>query len=104
VYLAVAPKSNTAVTTYAAARADVEEHGALPVPLHLRNPSSALGRSMGFGKEYKYPHNFEGHFVAEDYLPEELKGRHYYQPSNSGREREIAERLATLRKQKKEGP
>jgi len=101
VYLAVAPKSNTSVTTYAAAKADVEEQGALPVPLHLRNASSALGRSMGFGKEYKYPHNYEGHFVVEDYLPDELKGRHYYQPSNSGRERDIAERLAILRKQKK---
>jgi putative ATPase len=56
---------------------------------------------MGFGKEYKYPHNYEGHFVVEDYLPEELQGRHYYQPSNNGRERDIAERLATLRKQKK---
>jgi putative ATPase len=55
---------------------------------------------MGFGKEYKYPHNFEGHHVAEDYLPEELKGRHYYQPSDSGREREIALRLAILRKPK----
>jgi putative ATPase len=101
VYLAVAPKSNTSVTTYAAAKADVEEQGALPVPLHLRNASSALGQSMGFGKEYKYPHNYEGHFVVEDYLPDELKGRHYYQPSNSGRERDIAERLAILRKQKK---
>ncbi len=102
-YLAVAPKSNTAVTTYAAAKADVEKHGALPVPLHLRNPSSALGRSMDFGKEYKYPHNYQGHFVVEDYLPQELKDPHYYQPSNSGRERDIAERLATLRKQKKSG-
>jgi putative ATPase len=99
VYLAVAPKSNATVTTYAAAKADVEEHGALAVPLHLRNPSSALGQSMGFGKGYKYPHNYEGNFVVEDYLPEELKGRHYYQPSSNGRERDIAERLATLRKQ-----
>jgi putative ATPase len=56
---------------------------------------------MGFGKDYKYPHDYEGHHVVEDYLPEELKGRHYYQPSNSGRERDIAERLATLRKPKK---
>ncbi len=101
VYLSVAPKSNTSVTTYAAAKADVEEQGALPVPLHLRNASSALGQSMGFGKEYKYPHNYEGHFVIENYLPEALQGRHYYQPSDSGRERDIAMRLADLRKQKK---
>jgi putative ATPase len=71
------------------------------VPLHLRNASSALGQSMGFGKEYKYPHNYEGHFVVENYLPDELRGRHYYQPSDSGRERDIAVRLADLRKQKK---
>jgi len=100
-YLAVAPKSNTSVTAYAAAKADVEAHGALPVPLHLRNPSSALGRAMGFGKDYQYPHNYAEHFVVEDYLPEELKGRRYYQPSSSGRERDIAEHLAKLRKREK---
>jgi putative ATPase len=100
-YLAVAPKSNTSVTAYAAAKADVEAHGALPVPLHLRNPSSGMGRALGFGKDYKYPHDYPDHFVVEDYLPEELKGQRYYQPSSSGRERDIAERLAYLRKREK---
>lgn len=98
IYLAVAPKSNTSLTTYAAAKRDVEELGALPVPMHLRNASSALGKSLGFGQGYQYPHNFEGHYVAEHYLPEALGGRRYYEPSSSGRERDIAAHLAALRK------
>ena len=101
IYLAVAPKSNTSLTTYAAAKADVEEHGALAVPMHLRNASTALGKSLGFGQGYQYPHNVEGHYVVEDYLPEELRGRRYYEPSKSGRERDIGEYLAGLRKREK---
>jgi putative ATPase len=97
-YLAIAPKSNTALTAYSAARADVEAHGALPVPMHLRNASSKLGKALGYGKGYQYPHNFDGHYVVENYLPDELKGRRYYEPTSSGRERDIAERLAVLRK------
>jgi putative ATPase len=101
IYLAVAPKSNTALTTYTAAKRDVEEFGALPVPTHLRNASSALGKSLGFGQGYQYPHNFDGHYVVENYLPEELRGRRYYEPSKSGRERDIGEYLASLRKREK---
>jgi putative ATPase len=101
IYLAVAPKSNTSLTTYAAAKAAVEQFGALPVPMHLRNASSALGKSLGFGQGYQYPHNFDGHYVAENYLPEELRDRRYYQPSASGRERDIAAHLAALRKTEK---
>jgi putative ATPase len=97
VYLATAPKSNTAVTTYAAAKADIDRHGALPVPPHLRNASTALGKSLGFGAGYKYPHDFEGHHVVEEYLPSDLKGHRDYKPSGSGHEREIAARLAALR-------
>jgi len=98
IYLAVAPKSNTSLTAYAAAKADVEKFGALPVPTHLRNASSALGKSLGFGQGYQYPHNFDGHYVAANYLPEELSGSRYYEPSASGRERDIAAYLAGLRK------
>jgi putative ATPase len=98
IYLAVAPKSNTSLTTYAAAKADVEQFGALPVPMHLRNASSALGKCIGFGQGYQYPHNFDGHYVAENYLPEQLRDRRYYQPSLSGRERDIAAHLAAMRK------
>jgi putative ATPase len=97
-YLAAAPKSNTALTTYAAAKADVDAKGALPVPAHLRNASTKLDRSLGFGAGYQYPHDFEGHHVAEDYLPEALRGRRYYEPSAEGREKAIGERLTALRR------
>lgn len=97
IYLAVAPKSNSSLTTYAAAKRDIDQFGSLPVPMHLRNASTGLTQSLGFGRGYQYPHNFEGNYVAENYLPEELGGRRYYQPSQSGREREIGEYLAKLR-------
>jgi putative ATPase len=97
VYLATAPKSNTALTTYAAAKGDVDARGALPVPPHLRNAPTPLAKSLGFGAGYQYPHDFEGHYVAEEYLPEALRGRRYYVPSDSGHERAIKERLLALR-------
>jgi putative ATPase len=97
VFLAVAPKSNTAVTTYAAAKADVSEHGALAVPLHLRNAATPLGRSLGWGDRYQYPHDHPGHHVRETYLPEALAGHRYYQPSGEGAEKAMAARLRTLR-------
>ena len=96
-YLACAPKSNSALTAYARARKDVKELGALGVPLHLRNAPTGLMRDIGYGKEYKYPHNFEGHYVVEEYLPEELKGKEYYTPAESGAEKEIKERLEEWR-------
>ena len=96
-YLSTAPKSNTAVTAYGAAKADVDAHGALPVPAHLRNASTKLGKELGWGAEYRYPHDFDGHYVREEYLPEALRGRRYYAPTDSGRERAIKERLDKLR-------
>jgi putative ATPase len=95
-YLASAPKSNAALTSYAEARADVERLGPLPVPNHLRNAPTPLARELGHGAGYQYPHDFEGHHVEAEYLPEALRGRIYYRPADSGFEREIA-RLAKLR-------
>ena len=100
IYLATAPKTNTAVTAYAAAKADVEAHGALPVPAHLRNASTGLGKSLGWGAGYQYPHDFKDHHVREAYLPEAIRGHRYYTPSDSGDERAIAERVAVWREKK----
>ncbi|HEY8924744.1 MAG TPA: replication-associated recombination protein A [Polyangia bacterium] len=97
IYLALAPKTNTAVTTYARAKADIEAHGALPVPSHLRNASTALGKSLGWGAGYQYPHDHPGHHVAEQYLPATIAGHRYYEPSDQGREKLLGERLRALR-------
>jgi putative ATPase len=99
-YLALAPKSNRALTSYAAARKLVREKGALPVPARFRPGSTALDRSMGHGQNYKYPHDFEGHYVVEDYLPDALVGERIYEPSDSGFEKELAERRAALDQQR----
>jgi putative ATPase len=96
-YLATAPKTNTAITSYAAAKADVDAHGALPVPAHLRNAPTKLAKELGWGAAYQYPHDFAGHHVREAYLPEAIRGHRYYQPSDSGEERGIAARVAKWR-------
>jgi putative ATPase len=101
-YLATTAKSNTALTTYAAAKADVDAHGALPVPPHLRNASTPLQKSLGWSAGYQYPHDFKGHYVHEEYLPDTLRGRRYYTPSDSGREKAIGDRLRALRGDPKE--
>src|SRR6185503_16230090 len=98
IYLATAPKSNTVLTTWGAAREAVMENGTLPVPPHLRNAPTKLMKDMGFGQGYQYPHNFEGNYVVEDYLPEKLVGTRFYQPSESGWEKTLKERLEAWRK------
>jgi putative ATPase len=100
-YLALAPKSNTALTAYAAARKLVNERGALPVPARYRPGSTALDRAMGHGQSYKYPHDFAGHYVPEDYLPDELTGERIYRPSESGFEAELSRRLAEIAERKR---
>jgi putative ATPase len=101
-YLALAPKSNTVIAAYAAARKLVLEKGPLPVPLKLRNAPTRLMESMGYGGGYRYPHNFDGHYVAEEYLPDALRGSRIVEPSSSGLEKELGERLARLRAGSKE--
>ncbi|MEO8841553.1 MAG: replication-associated recombination protein A [Kofleriaceae bacterium] len=98
-YLALAPKSNRAIVTYGKARALVREHGALPVPPKLR-PETVAGRALGHGQGYKYPHEFEGNYVAEAYLPEALIGTKIYEPSESGFEAEHKRRLAEIEAKK----
>jgi putative ATPase len=80
IYLALAPKSNSTLTTYGAAREAVTRTGNLPVPLHLRNAVTGLMRSMGYGKGYRYPHDFKGGKADQDYLPEELSGQRFFEP------------------------
>ncbi|GIW40374.1 MAG: ATPase AAA [Candidatus Binatia bacterium] len=96
-YLAAAPKSHAVLRAMQAAEEDVKKHGALPVPLHLRNAPTPLAKAVGYGAGYRYPHDFEGHVVAQVYLPEKLAGRRYYEPSEEGEEREIARRLRSWR-------
>ena len=92
-----APKSNAALTAYAAARRLVRERGALPVPLKLRNAPTKLMEGLGYGGGYRYPHNFEGHYVAEQYLPDALRGEKIVTLSENGLEKTLAERLGALR-------
>ncbi len=93
VYLATAPKSNTAYAALNEAMADVRRLPNDPVPLHLRNAVTGMMQQMGYGHDYKYSHNYEGHFAPQEYLPPQLQGRRYYHPGTEGAEREIAERL-----------
>jgi putative ATPase len=97
VYLALAPKSNTAIAAYGNARRLVQEKGPLPVPLKLRNAPTKLMQGLGYGAGYRYPHNFEGHYVAEEYLPDALRGAEIVKLSESGLEKALGERWAALK-------
>ena len=93
-YLATAPKSNRSGAAYFAAASDVESRGSLPVPLHLRNAGHHLMKRHGIGVGYRYPHDFDGADVAQQYLPDELVERRYYLPTDQGYEATIANRMA----------
>jgi putative ATPase len=100
VYLATALKSNRIYNAYGEVRKTVEHTGTLPVPLHIRNAPTRLMKAMGYGKDYKYAHDYKGAYVLQDYLPDDLKGRIYYHPSNRGYEKILKERLAAWRSRK----
>jgi putative ATPase len=100
-YLASAPKSNASYKAMLAATEDVQERGALPVPFHLRNAPTPLMQKLGYGKDYKYAHNYAEHIVEQEHLPKELLGKRYYTPSDSGYEKEIKERLKFWEDKKK---
>jgi putative ATPase len=101
IYLALAPKSNAALTGYGNARRLVRERGPLPVPLKLRNAPTKLMEGLGYGAGYRYPHNFDGHYVAEQYLPDEIRSEELVKLSGNGLEQVLAERLRALRDAKK---
>ncbi len=101
VYLAAAPKSNASYRALLEATRDVREHGALPTPLHLRNAPTGLMKSLGYGADYRYPHDAPGHVTEQQYLPAEIEGRRYYEPADEGYERTIRERLKSWEALKK---
>ena len=93
IYLATAPKSNSTYKAYLKAAAAAKESGDLPVPLHIRNAPTRLMKDLGYGKDYKYPHSEDEHFVDDEYLPEELQGKKFYAPGEFGFEKEIRKRI-----------
>lgn len=93
VYLATSPKSNSAYEAVDAAIALVKQTGNLPVPLHIRNAPTKLMKELGYGRNYKYAHAFEGNFVEQDFLPEEIRHERIYYPQNNSQETTILDRL-----------
>ena len=98
VYLSLAPKSNSVYTAYGAVQREVEETRQEPVPLHLRNAPTKLMKELDYGKGYRYAHNEEGRVADMDCLPDSLKGRSYYHPTQEGREKLLAQRMEEIRR------
>jgi putative ATPase len=98
VYLALAPKSNAVYTAYGAVQQEIEHTRQEPVPLHLRNAPTRLMKELEYGKGYRYAHDEEGRVADMDCLPESLRGRSYYQPTQEGREKLLAARMAEIRR------
>jgi putative ATPase len=96
VYLATSPKSNASYMAIENATEAVRNKGDLPVPLHIRNAPTKLMKELGYHKDYKYAHSYEGNFVLDNYLPDELKGKKFYEPGKNPKEDEIRKRLSNL--------
>jgi len=103
VYLALAPKSNALYTAYGAVQQDVERTVAEPVPLHLRNAPTGLMKGLGYGAGYQYAHDLEQKVADMQCLPDNLKSRRYYFPTNEGVEKRIRERMEEIRKRRGSG-
>jgi putative ATPase len=99
-YLASCPKSNASYLAIGEAQRMVQQTGDLPVPLHLRNAPTKLMKSMGYGKDYQYAHDYEGHFAGQEYLPDMIAGTKFYEPGQSPREHELRKYLKELWKDK----
>jgi putative ATPase len=100
VYLSIAPKSNALYTAYSAALQDVEQTAAEPVPLHLRNAPTGLMKCLGYGKGYQYAHDADNKVADMQCLPDSLRDRVYYRPTNEGVEKRISERLEEIKRLK----
>ena len=97
VYLCLAPKSNSVYTAYGAVQEEIEHTRQEPVPMHLRNAPTRLMKELGYAKGYRYAHDEEGRVADMDCLPESLKGRTYYHPTQEGREKVLAQRMEEIR-------
>jgi putative ATPase len=107
VYLASAPKSNALYLTEKAVKEEIRQSGSQPVPLHIRNAPTRLMKKLGYSRGYLYPHNYSGAWVQQDYLPEGLKERVFYRPTERGFEQEIRRRMKGLQRawaREKSGP
>ena len=100
-YLASSPKSNASYLGIDGAISTVKNNPLFPVPIHLRNAPTKLMKEIGYGKEYKYPHDFNNHFLDETYLPDELKNKQFYFPTENGQEKKLKDWLKFLWKGKK---
>jgi putative ATPase len=98
VYLCLAPKSNSVYTAYGAVQQEIEQTRQEPVPLHLRNAPTRLMKDLGYSEGYRYAHNEEGKVADMDCLPDSLRGRSYYHPTQEGREKALAQRMEEIRR------
>jgi putative ATPase len=103
IYLATAPKSNSAKMALGAALAAAQETPAAPVPMHIRNAPTGLMKQLGYGKGYQYAHDSPDAYLPQEYLPDELRGTRLYQPGSFGYEKKVAERIAWWERKKAEG-
>jgi putative ATPase len=101
-YLATAPKSNAAYIAFGRVQGEIRRTGSLPVPLHIRNAPTRLMKELGYGEGYRYAHDYEEAVVSQEHLPEELRGKRFYEPTDRGYEKMIGVRLAWWRKRMQE--
>jgi putative ATPase len=97
VYLATAPKSNSIYSAFGKVCEVIKKTGSLPVPFHIRNAPTQLMQDLGYGKDYKYAHHYQEGIVAQEHMPDKLKGQHFYFPTGRGFEKIIKERLEKWR-------
>jgi putative ATPase len=102
VYLSLAPKSNALYSAYGAVKRDIEQTTAEPVPLHIRNAPTKLMKNIGYGKGYEYAHDFDEKLTAMECLPDKLRGREYYHPTQEGVEQRIRTRLEEIKRKRAE--
>lgn len=93
VYLATAPKSNSVYTAFKRVKAEAENTGYLPVPMHIRNAPTSMMKGLGYGRDYKYAHDFKDGYASQEYMPKGLEGRRYYLPTERGYEKAVKQRL-----------